>query len=944
MQYSLASFRYLRPAVLSIGLAGIGLGWIVAHETRSNRVTVEIDAFISTGRTFSLYYNNLWSAPGVQAIVPNQWHLYEFGVPSQLTSLRLDPVSVPNAFAQIRSIRFRSASGEAKTLDLSIFDQWIGNHVTVRFDPTSGTAVIHSTGNDAYTMGGVSVDLGSRRLPILGQIRLDGISLLWACVSAGLIYASLRLWPLWKRAFFCAVILAAALIVGDAVGRATVWAPFDPPSPGTAVGHAAFSGMAKNNEIASVLAAISVAVVLAGFGGLQIREKKRGPLMLSVEGPSPPLWKSTFLWVVVTCFALLLFPPLHQIALSLRSVHHPSDFDNQNIIMWEYFTSKGLLPLRDFWFPYSGFYNRMAPFRADLMRAYLHELMVFTVLVGCLYELLNRRSWAILGLCFAFFAFSTYGILSAYGSWRYFLSLSIVLLMLVALLKSTPSYFISLGLWTGYIATQEISQAIMALPSVLALLAAVFLWGDMDLKSRVRRMLPFWALSFGVFMATYLGMLYKDGQLREWWVFISSLGAQSDYSAWPANLPEWFSWPSTLDGFGLFLILLLMAGGTLIVTSTGGNTSVRRLAPLAIGCLGVMILQKQVVRPSITSQFIAVVLAGLACLMFLLRPPSNGRDKSANRRLSLGKAWGIFSCSYIVAAFWLFSPNAEASVNAFRDLAALPQSVRCLLEDDEEWRSVEATFFALDSVQLHGKSGDYLRNEFQAAAGTTDGIFVLGDASYWYLVLDKPAPFYISFYNQSPVFAQKKTLEWLQSKSPQFVIWDAAESEFNGVPNQVRVPLVFDYVVSHYGPLRQASGYLLLHRLAAGETPDLQFWIKQLGDSINLGAIPGLSKVGSLMSTIKPEGHSPTALIMVVHIRAPRPMTERSITLTIGTIPYSIRFMERAGVADYRIVLDRIPIIAAARSLNLEPSGAACGPADCRVEIGTYSLKADTLY
>ena len=116
--------------------------------------TVTVDAQISKGTRFNLYYNDLWAELQRQPVVAGQRTKYLFKVPSKLTSLRLDPSEAADAEATIYSVIISLPGGPPRALRLSDLPKFLMYHCAVALQ--DGNAVVHASGPDMYFMSTVA--------------------------------------------------------------------------------------------------------------------------------------------------------------------------------------------------------------------------------------------------------------------------------------------------------------------------------------------------------------------------------------------------------------------------------------------------------------------------------------------------------------------------------------------------------------------------------------------------------------------------------------------------------------------------------------------------------------------------------------------------------------------------------------------------------------------
>src|SRR4051812_2704081 len=155
------------------------------------------------------------------------------------------------------------------------------------------------------------------------------------------------------------------------------------------------------------------------------------------------------------------------------------------------------------------------------------------------------------------------GVMSPDASLRYLLSVSLVLFGAVALKGRRRWTAGALGLWAAYTFHEEISQTVYALPGLAMMAGACLLSRQEESRRAILLKMITAAAAFAVGVAVFAVSLVWNGQLRQWWEFVSSMGVMSNYSGWPANVALWFSVPSTLDQFLVFLSAALLVGGML---------------------------------------------------------------------------------------------------------------------------------------------------------------------------------------------------------------------------------------------------------------------------------------------------------------------------------------------------------------------------------------------
>jgi hypothetical protein len=224
-----------------------------------------------------------------------------------------------------------------------------------------------------------------------------------------------------------------------------------------------------------------------------------------------------------------------------------------------------------------------------------------------------------------------------------------------------------------------------------------------------------------------------------------------------------------------------------------------------------------------------------------------------------------------------------------------------------------------------------------------DEIFVLGDDPYAYIALNRAPPPYVSLYNQSLRANQEEQIAWLERRRPRLVLWRPNRALSDGVPEQVRAPLLFAHIVTHYVPESEAGGFQLLRSRAPHEPADLGFFKRWLHDRLDLGFLP--SQSGAAKSAGKDVPNRTTvAEFVVVRSHHPIQSRKREVIFDVGEDSFTVEFKEREGVLTYFIRTDRLWFHSLATSNNLLPALRSSRPSDLEVRLETIALAEDVLY
>jgi hypothetical protein len=190
----------------------------------------------------------------------------------------------------------------------------------------------------------------------------------------------------------------------------------------------------------------------------------------------------------------------------------------------------------------------------------------------------------------------------------------------------------------------------------------------------------------------------------------------------------------------------------------------------------------------------------------------------------------------------------------------------------------------------------------QPGVRATDEVFVLSDDPVFYLFLGQRPPYHVNKYNMSPIAEQQRTVAWLEEQRPRFVLWNPGEPPFDDVPNHVRLPLVYTYVVEHYIPIAASEPFDLLERGDA-RPADSGYWRTRLGDTVDLGHVVERSQPDAYSTCVQPA----CSQVLVVDAKPLAPSRSiAEVTVKTRGSSWSVRFHLNPHRQAYVINLQRL--------------------------------------
>lgn len=824
---------------------GLLLGFLAERElffplrgALEQKSDLAVTASIESGTLIEIFLNGQFDRSFTAHIQPGRMATYLFhDVPSSISFIRLDVTDSGNAHVAVKDISLISNGAVAGSIQASELKKWSSNQlVKDSAHQEDDVATFVTESNDPYLYsGGLTLAAPDESRPFsIREFVLQHLDLLVAGLACLILIAS----RIGLTIFLPAVALLG--ITSYAV-RKVAWHCLQlhvgTPQISQAVGNAGFHGYVKLPEQLAFTAGLA-AIICSGLAlGLLFRRWNADSTSEATLAHQPPfsLWK---VLSVIALFVVLDFPNLATARVAfLHTELSDSGFDWANVFAWDFLYHYGFLPFRDYWFPYGGDYSQMGTAPTSLWFTYIVQCVLFSALFVSLYEICNRRVLVALAVLLPAGILIHMSVLQ--GTKRYFAALGAVL-GFCALWKAKPRGMFPaavFGAYLGWVFAREPNQLIYAAPA-LGVIGLFFLLEphhNRRFRRRVAQLITI-ASVFLVAVALNCSLLFIRGQLPEFLAFYAHMSAMGAAVSIPAPIIEWYSLSPKYEN----LLLLSMH----VIAGLGAYFVVRKemrqfgLLLLGLALLESMIFYKMLLRPHMAKQIIGISVVAAGIYLSHWARSFRGPQLFAGAYL-FGTGFGYLAHEGVIRDLAAEYQNRAETFSS--NLEVLLDGTDLSREDFDSYYKLPR-FTGLDEDTI--KLTEYVQSkEFPRFGGK---FYVFGNESFLYALLkEKPCP-YISFYDGSSVFAQQRTLRCLAEQRPQLIAWNSANKIFDDVPNEVRVPLLFDYVVAHFAPETKFGRFQVLRQRDEHEPIDWGFWRAQLGDSIHLGAIPRFSSYQKL--------------------------------------------------------------------------------------------------
>ncbi len=348
-------------------VAGFLLLAVIVPRLPSTRLSVHVDMYASGGSEIALYLNTLTVAPQVEPVHVGERAVYTFPVPYRsISRIRVDVAEQAGIHVLLYSITVTNTQGHLiADFGPSSLAIWARYFLTTPVPDLSALNVTSTApGADVDAFQNVS-DTSNLPGP-LGMLVMDArgtTTRLALAFWGGAVVAAFAL--------FFAKGRVKWLVAVSAIGLASVLALYESAShpgalesPVAAVGAAAFLGFSVATDTRAVYVMYALAAVIAV--SLLLIDRRLGSRVAGLQAGGTivsqtdqagtaelDLWRP---WIVagftlVVAIAAFL-PDLRSVLSSARSEQYAPGWDSDNLLAWTVFATRGLIPMKDFWYPY----------------------------------------------------------------------------------------------------------------------------------------------------------------------------------------------------------------------------------------------------------------------------------------------------------------------------------------------------------------------------------------------------------------------------------------------------------------------------------------------------------------------------------------------------------------------------------------------------------------
>jgi hypothetical protein len=779
------------------------------------------DMSVSAAGQANLWINNQHQIPISVNIMPNQRSQYYFhGINEEIDYLRFDLVpGVENARIKIFKITIKSPVGHDFIIfpaDLGkwkIFNGKITNLNNEYIELFSGKN-ISLVSNLPYKVHLIFSPPIHKIFKLMSKLKYIYL-LLYVSLFISVLYCFKNqfnsfLWVLMLIPFV--FIVLSQLIAASNIGQIHV---------DKAIGLAAYSGKSLiPNSL--FLYSMTFFVIIIAFLFASINKKKFK--VIKKDQVSITFSFSDFLPYIL--IFIYLFPdlsndyPRHSITWNGMLV---PNWDSDNSVTWAYMIKKGLIPFKDFWYPYGFSYIFDFPFPLGKFLFASVSFIFFSFFIFYLKAITRISSFSIIFITLLLLI----GNIPANNQLiypqpeRHLLPFVLIFSYIYSRDKNNLKPLIIFWLLSCLAFMIEPSQVIYAALGI-GIIFCIDLINiqKINFKKVFRKFLREFFV-FICFIAAIISILKFKGLFQNISDFYLEMDTVANYLAVPTNLTFNLKSLITLDFFLVFTPFFLLGIGLYKAINNPNFNNNLPLVLLACAAIGVMQIQKHSIRPIDWALFYS---ASLGIFIFLLLLYNEYRLKIST----------YMKCNISLLFFLYFYMN-DSLLNFADHILKFDEKIQYTIQSFRELN--QKSYRALNKFPPNlGAYHDEkilietLRNKYKNPT-----FYTLPDNPILYLIADNKPPYHINGFNLSPIFEQYKIINNLKKNQVQFIIIEPNKNYIDGFSYTVRLPLVYKYVAENYIFDFETSRFMVFRLKKSSEGSNLNEWVKALSKSMDFG-------------------------------------------------------------------------------------------------------------
>lgn len=492
-----------------------------------------------------------------------------------------------------------------------------------------------------------------------------------------------------------------------------------------------------------------------------------------------------------------------KLLFSIPSILSDIRFDGQNLIVWKYAASTGMLPYKDVFYPY-GLLNYYI--NVNFVATLLNALLFFLLLLGFCVFLSKIITKSPLGLLMSSILLAVILFVCGISSFlRYGIAALGALFLSYVLFKDTLNNKVGFlfGVLSGVFLFLVTDQGVY-----LVLFFTLFYWMNGLFKKRKKFLSSKSFKLYGIFL---LGLIIGVVPFVLYYIHLNILSdfvhhfiRTPDISLY-AKAPYFHSLKSLSGIFNSIILFISISYLSYVFFLHKKKITNGYYALLALTIVYLVVEQKGIIRS--LGQQISFISLLMGMLLF---------QEVFQKHIRKFSTVIIYSSATLLCCIFLYTFKYP-----------LPGYIQYKQLDFKKIGS--AYIPALTSIRIDKK--------------LNANIFSLPTDPIFYITNNQKPPYFFTVYDGSPRYAQNVSIEYIKNHDVSYVIYNTAiHSVQDGVPDYLRAPYVFSYIFNNFYPYKKVNTYVVLKK------GDTDFFDTRLQDNfaelqnyfqnIELGSIP----------------------------------------------------------------------------------------------------------
>lgn len=844
-----------------------------------NKYELEISSNINDcAGNAELFINSLTKQPANAEIQCGKDNLLIFPIYENIEFIRIDFGNKGNNVVKIYEINIKKNKKTSTVIKSISLKDWTTNELKLLSADNNAISFI-TTGSDPFLYKNININIGKSNNLLFNQLNDSIKEYIYQIIAITLIVLLILIIK------FSNIFIAEVLIISflSIFGSLYLFKNLGiSSSTSTAVGSASYFGFNFLNLLIplylSIIPVLSYVYLRNKSNSIKLYDKNESTIKFNI-----------YINSLVFIFLLFYFSinPFEILNNSSSRIINP-DWDGNNMLYWSYLIKNGYLPYKDFWYPYFGHFLFEIGFGYGELINSLYKVFIFYNLFLVLNIIFKKN------ILFSLFSTILIIILNNnyifWGADRYLLSIIFLLSSLIYLSNSrnfvTSYLVISSFIMITLIDTPQLIYSIITL-SIIILCNITF--NNRKFIDQYKLNYILFSIYLIIIILLFLIILIRCEMLDGVLAFISTLNSMSIYSQVPRDASSILSNPLSLSSVWLTVPLFLFSA-SIYIYFYGSNRLGQYL--LALSVLTLFIMNKHIIRSLDRQMLIFFFIWALLLIS----------------EINYKKTYFKYIIIVIMTVTLYLANFSSMLTKIITGPTNVYSTIKFFLHGNEY-----IDIFTDKNLVKFVKERNFITN-IKNKMGSIPDFYSFSDNQVLYILANNRPFFNNNIYNQSPIDDQNTTIRQLEMRKTSLVVIDADQLTFDLVPNYLRLPLLFSYIIHNYSYVYRYENLFVFQRSSNQDKNNLIALRELYGNNIDLKYFPTYSKLQNRIDCV-------FDCEKFIQIKIPKENVGKSnveISFEIDKLTYTLQFKALPFKDTYYINVKNIWFIDLALKNNLK--------------------------